>query len=182
VLGASGGVGGAACAIAAGRGARVIAAQRGAPAADAPARHATAEFLDLATGPVAEAILGATEGRGADVIFDCIGDRAIYDSAVTALAFRGRMVCIAGAPGEKVGIELIPFYRKEATLFGVDSLKRKLVDCAPLLDALRPGFESGAYPAPVIARAWPLAQGAEAYAAVAAGTRGRIVLTMDGEI
>jgi len=178
VIGASGGVGGAACAIAAGRCARVIAAQRG--AARGTAAQATCESIDLGAGPVAEQILAATGGQGADVIYDCVGDRAIFESAVTALAFRGRMVSIAGVPGEKVGIELIPFYRKEARLLGIDSLKRKAVDCAPLMEALRPGFESGAYPAPAIAHSLPLARGAEGFALVEAGTRGRVVLTMEG--
>jgi NADPH:quinone reductase len=178
VIGASGGVGGAACAIAAGRGARVIAAQRG--AARGTAAAVTGEAIDLGAGPVAEAILAATDGQGADVIYDCVGDRAIFESAVTALGFRGRMVCIAGVPGEKVGIGLIPFYRKEARLLGIDSLKRKAADCAPLMEALRPGFESGAYPAPVVAHSLPLARGAEGFALVESGTRGRVVLTMAG--
>ena len=47
-----------------------------------------------------------------------------------------------------------------------------------MMDTLRPGFESGAYPAPAIAALYDLARGAEGYAAVARGTRGRIVLTM----
>jgi NADPH2:quinone reductase len=48
------------------------------------------------------------------------------------------------------------------------------------MDALRPGFDSGAYPAPAIAELVPLSRGADGYAAVARGTRGRIVLDMQG--
>lgn len=178
VLGASGGVGGAACILAASRGARVIACQRGAPAPDAPARRATTSFIDLNAGLPAEAILAATGGRGADVVYDCVGTPPLFEAALGTLAMRGRMVVIAGVPGEKVGIELIPFYRRELHLIGVDSLKRSAADCAPLMERLRPGFESGAYPPPVIAHRFPLERGREAYAMVGAGTRGRVVLTM----
>ena len=76
------------------------------------------------------------------------------------------------APATKSGI--LPGGR----LIGVDSLKRAAADCAPMMDALRPGFESGAYPAPVIADRYGLAQAEAAYAAVARGTRGRVVLIM----
>jgi NADPH2:quinone reductase len=178
VIGATGGVGGAACGIAAGRGARVIAASRGLPDANAPARHATAELLDLTATDLAAAVNDMTGGKGVDVVYDCVGRPDLTEAAIASLGFRGRLIAIAGTPGEQVKLELIPFYRRECRLIGVDSLKRKAADCAPMMDALRPGFESGAYPAPSFAALYPLAQGAEGYAAVAHGTRGRIVLTM----
>jgi len=62
----------------------------------------------------------------------------------------------------------------------VDSLKRSAADCAPRMEALREGFETGHYPAPHIAALHPLSEGSAAYAAVARGTRGRVVLTMQG--
>lgn len=176
VIGATGGVGGAACGIAVGKGARVIAACRGEPPADAPARCATSEFIDLNGADLAKAVSDMTGGRGVDVVYDCVGRPDLTEAALASLAFRGRLVVIAGTPGEQVKFELIPFYRRECRLIGVDSLKRKAAECAAMMDELRPGFESGAYPAPSIAELYPLARGAEAYAAVARGTRGRVVL------
>lgn len=178
VIGASGGVGGAACGIAAGRGARVIAALRGVPPAESPARRATGEFIDLTEGDFAAHIAAMTGGRGVDVVYDCVGRPDLTEAALGALAFRGRLIAIAGTPGEAVKFELIPFYRRECRLIGLDSLKRTAADCAPLMEALRPGFESGAYHAPAIAEAHKLADGARAYASVARGTRGRVVITM----
>jgi NADPH:quinone reductase-like Zn-dependent oxidoreductase len=178
VIGATGGVGGAASVIAAGKGARVIAAARGEVPADSPARRATGEFIDLNAGGLAERVMGMTEGRGVDVVYDCVGRPDLTEAALGALAFRGRLIAIAGTPGEAVKFELIPFYRRECRILGVDSLKRGAAECAPMMDALRPGFESGAYPAPAIAEAHPLSDGAAAYASVARGTRGRVVLTM----
>jgi NADPH:quinone reductase len=180
VFGATGGVGGAVCAIAKRLGARVIACARGEPEADAICRQVGAELLDLSTVQDLEAELRArTEGRGVDVVYDGVGTPRLFEAGLAALGFRGRYLAIAGTPGEKVSLELIPLYRKEARLIGLDSLKRKAADCAKLMERLAEGFASGAYPAPVIAQEFPLARGAEGYAAVAAGTRGRVILTMD---
>ncbi|MBY0332650.1 MAG: zinc-binding dehydrogenase, partial [Acetobacteraceae bacterium] len=155
----------------------VIAAQRGAPAADAPARGAAAQLIDLNAGDPVAPVMAATAGRGADMVYDCVGTPALFSAGLAALGLRGRMVCIAGGAGEAVPLELIPFYRRELRLVGIDSLKRTAADCAPLMDALRPGFESGAYPAPVVAHRFGLDAAREAYALVAGGTRGRVVLT-----
>jgi NADPH:quinone reductase len=178
VIGASGGVGGAACGIARGKGAKVIAACRGQAPADAPARHATDNFIDLNDPDFAASIARATGGKTIDVVFDCVGRPDLVEAALAALGFGGRAILISGSPGESMKVEMIPFYRRECRLIGVDSLKRKASECAPMMDALRPGFESGTYPAPAIAERHALADGASGYASVARGTRGRVVLTM----
>ena len=178
VIGATGGVGGAACVIGAARGARVLAACRGAPAIASPARHAGAELIDITTTDLAAAVAELTRGEGADVIYDCVGRPDLTQAALASLGFRGRLVVIAGTPGEQVPLELIPFYRRECRLIGVDSLKRSAAECAPMMEALRQGFEDGTHPPPAIAAAYDLSRGADAYADVARGTRGRIVLTM----
>ncbi len=178
VLGATGGVGGAVCAIARHRGARVIACVRGEVAEDAVCRQVGAELLDITGIDLAATLHEMTGGQGVDIVYDGVGTPALFEPAIDALAFGGRIVVIAGAPAEKVRLELIPFYRRECRLIGVDSLKRGVAACAPILDALAEGFSSGAYPAPVIAQSWPLDRVAHAYAAVAAGTRGRVILTL----
>lgn len=181
VIGATGGVGGAACGIGAARGARVIAACRGAPPPGSPVLHAGAEVVDIGSADLAAAIAELTSGKGADMIYDCVGRPDLTEAAIVALGLRGRMVVIAGAPDELVRLELIPFYRRECRLIGVDSLKRSAAECAPMMEVLRPGFEAGTYPAPAIAAVHDLADGAAAYAEVARGSRGRIVLTMGGD-
>jgi NADPH2:quinone reductase len=178
VIGATGGVGGAACVIGAARGARVLAACRGAPAGASPVRHSGAEVIDITATDLATAVADLTKGEGADVIYDCVGRPDLTQAALASLGFRGRLVVIAGTPGEQVPLELIPFYRRECRLIGVDSLKRSAAECAPMMEALRQGFEDGTHPPPAIAAAYDLNRGAEAYADVARGTRGRIVLTM----
>ncbi len=136
--------------------------------------------MDLATvADLPAALLAASGGKGFDVVYDTVGTPALFAAGVAALGFRGRYVAIAGTPGEKVSFELIPFYRKEARILGVDSLKRGVVACAEIMERLAPGFASGALPAPAIAAAYPLEQAPAAYRAVAEGTRGRVILTMD---
>jgi NADPH:quinone reductase-like Zn-dependent oxidoreductase len=51
---------------------------------------------------------------------------------------------------------------------GVDTAKLTAAEIAAILEALRPGFDSGALKPPMV-RAWPLADAIEAYRAVAAG-------------
>jgi len=180
VIGATGGVGGAACGIGARLGARVIAACRGRLDPATPAARSGAVPLDIEAGGLEATLRDRTAGRGVDVVYDCVGRPDLTTAALAALGFGGRMIVIAGTPGEQVPIELIPFYRRECRLIGVDSLKRSTADCAPRMVTLSEGFESGDYPAPPIAARYPLSEGKAAYAAVARGTRGRVVLTMRG--
>lgn len=178
VIGATGGVGGAACGIGALRGARVIAGCRGALDPSTPAAVSGAEPLDLDAGDLEARLRDMTAGKGVDVVYDCVGRPDLTTAALAALGLGGRMIVIAGTPGEQVPIELIPFYRRECRLIGVDSLKRSAADCAPRMDELREGFESGRFPPPSIAGRYPIEDGVAAYTAVAQGTRGRVVLTM----
>jgi len=117
----------------------------------------------------------ATGGRGANVVFDTVGG-VMFRSALGCLAHRGRLVEISATGQREVSFDLADFYHNESRLLGVDTLKKDLVASAKILEALAPGFESGAYhPAP-IAETVPLAKAREGYVKVAKGTRGRIVI------
>lgn len=180
VFGATGGVGGAVAALARWHGARVVACARGPLPPTSVAAQLGIETVDLAAvADLPGALLAVSGGKGFDVVYDTVGTPALFAAGIAALGFRGRYVAIAGTPGEKVSFELIPFYRKEARILGVDSLKRGVVACAEIMERLAPGFASGALPAPTIAAAYPLEQAPAAYRAVAEGTRGRVILTMD---
>ena len=60
----------------------------------------------------------------------------------------------------------------------IDTLALDSLDCAAILDALKPGFESGAFkPFPVIeAQVRPLERVIEGYRAVLSGARERVVV------
>jgi NADPH:quinone reductase-like Zn-dependent oxidoreductase len=175
IAGATGGVGGAVAQIARRIGARVIGATRGPPPKDSPIAASAEALIDLTAEDLDKGIARLTDGKGAAVIFDCVGG-PLFEPAVKGLAHRGRLVCIAGQQGVPVSFDLIAFYRKEGRIFGADSLKRDTVACARILDQLRPGFEAGDFRPPLIGAVHPLADARAAYRAVAVGSRGKIVL------
>ncbi len=167
LIGAGGGVGGAAAQIARRLGACVIAADRHAPHPDAPI-HAIAEKLILGATDLPAEVRAATGGKGADVVFDLVGG-IMFRSAVSSLALGGRLVEIAATGQREVCFDLPDFYHNESRLFGVDTLKLDLTASAKVLDALTPGFVAGDYRAAPIAETCGLDVAKEAYRKVAAG-------------
>src|SRR5262249_34818275 len=102
VLGASGGVGCAAVQLAHAMGARVLAGiSRPERAPDVQAAGAD-RVIDLSAHDLHDSlrqqVYAATQERGADVILDPLGG-AIFEAAVRALAWRGRLVVIGFAAG-----------------------------------------------------------------------------------
>jgi NADPH:quinone reductase len=174
LIGAGGGVGGAAAQIARRLGARVIGADRGPPHPDAPIR-AIAEKLIIGAENLPAEVRAATGGKGADVVFDLVGG-IMFRRALECLALRGRLIEIAVTGQREVSFDLADFYHNESRLFGIDTLKRDLTASAEVLDALSPGFVAGDYHAAPIAEIYSLSEAREAYRKVAAGAGGRIVL------
>jgi NADPH:quinone reductase len=174
IIGAGGGVGGAAGQMAKRIGARVVGIDRGEPHAEAPIRG-IAQPLLIGVPDAGAAIRTATAGRGAEVVLDTVGG-VLFRQALAALALRGRLVEISSTGTREVSFDLIDFYHNESRLFGVDTLKRDLVASARILEALTEGFEAGDYRAAPLAGSYPLAEAGAAYRRVAEGTPGRIVL------
>jgi NADPH2:quinone reductase len=175
IIGAGGGVGGAAAQIAHRLGARVVGVDRHAPLPEAPI-ETIAERLIIGASDLPAEVRAATNGKGADVLFDAVGG-VMFRPALACLALRGRLIEISATGVREVSFDLADFYHNESRLFGVDTLKRDLTASAQTLDALAPGFEAGDYrPAP-IAETASLADARKAYGKVAAGATGRIVLT-----
>jgi NADPH2:quinone reductase len=174
LIGAGGGVGGAAAQIARRLGARVIGADRRAPHPDAPI-HRIAEKLILDAKDLPVEVRAATGGKGADVVFDLVGG-VMFRNAVDSLALRGRLVEIAATGQREVSFDLADFYHNESRLYGVDTLKRDLEASAEVLEVLTPGFVVGDYRAAPITETCGLGDAQKAYRKVAAGSVGRIVL------
>src|SRR5438067_4624 len=86
LIGAGGGVGGAAAQIARRLGARVFGADRRSPHPDAPI-HAIAEKLIVGGEDPPAEVRAVTAGKGADVVFDLVGG-VMFRSAVDSLALR----------------------------------------------------------------------------------------------
>ena len=174
LIGAAGGVGGAAAQIARRLGARVIGADRHTPHPDAPI-VGIAEKLILGAEDLPAEVRAATGGMGADVVFDLVGG-VMFRNAVDSLALRGRLVEIAATGQREVSFDLADFYHNESRLYGVDTLKRDLTASAAVLEALTPGFVAGDYRAAPITETCGLGEAQEAYRKVAAGSAGRVVL------
>jgi NADPH:quinone reductase len=174
LIGAGGGVGGAAAQVARGIGARVIGADRRVPHLDAPI-HAIAEKLIIGAEDLPAEVHAATNGEGANVVFDLVGG-VMFRSALNSLARGGRLIEIAATGQREVCFDLVDFYHNEDRLFGLDTMKIDLTASAKVLDRLAPGFLTGEYRAASIAKTFGLGSAQEAYREVAAGAAARIVL------
>jgi NADPH:quinone reductase len=175
VLGANGKVGQAVTQLATAAGARVFGVER------TPVSyrgHASSEVTMFAAseGDIAEHVRDATGGHGADIVYNTVGS-PYFEAASRAMAIRGRQIFISTID-RTVPFDIFAFYRGRHHFIGIDTLALNSGDCALVLDALRPGFESGALrPFPVLpANVYALANAAEAYQAVLAGAQDRVVL------
>jgi NADPH2:quinone reductase len=176
VVGANGGVGGAVAQIGKWRGARVIGVDRQKLVSAAPAAAAIDEFFVLEGKPLGSIVREATNGRGADVVFDTVGG-PMFEPALQSLAHSGRLLEISSAGDRRVSFDLVDFYHNESKVFGVDTRGRDAIASAGLLEALTPFFEQGTFQPPAIDRAFPLTEGIKAYEEVDRGeVRGRLVL------
>jgi NADPH:quinone reductase len=179
VFGISGGVGGAVAQIARARGARVLGVDRVVPADGTPAAEIIEEFVPF--GPdAAEKLRAHTGGKGAEVVYDAVGG-VTTPAALAALAQRGRMVVISAVGTKTVEINIPDFYHREAQMLGADSRQLGVVESAERLTLLTPYFERGDFrPLPVTHR-YGLDEGRKAYAAVADGVSGRVVIVPEGD-
>jgi NADPH2:quinone reductase len=174
VIGAGGGVGGAVTQIAKARNCRVIGIDRAAPAAGSPAASLIDEFVPFGDNTV-ERVRELT--GGVDVVYDSVGGIA-FETALHLAKRRGRVVEISSTGKRRVDFDVIDFYHNETQLLGADSAKLGVAESAPLMTALVEGFESGKLRAPLIGHRYGLADGQDAYRAVAEGTVGRVVINM----
>ena len=108
LIGAGGGVGGAAAQIARRLGARVIGADRHAPHPDAPILG-IADKLIIGAEDLPAEVRAATGGTRADVVFDLVGG-SMFRKAVDSLALRGRLIELAATDRREVSFDLADFY------------------------------------------------------------------------
>ena len=118
VTGAAGGAGQAAIELAALMGARVIAVASS-PEKLRIARDAGAhDVIEFPGNDLKEAVRALTAGRGADVVYDCIGGEAA-EPLVRALAWQGRFLVVGFASGEIPKIPINLLLLKGAAMSGV---------------------------------------------------------------
>jgi NADPH2:quinone reductase len=124
--------------------------------------------IDYAVGNVAQAVLAATGGRGADVIIDMVGAKAIDDHLAMA-AVGARWVQIGRMGGVSGTIDLDTLAKKRVQLHGVSFRLRDVNEFATVVATawkdLEADVASGAFAMPV-ERTYPLAEADQAQLAM----------------
>ncbi len=180
VAGVSSGVGVAALQAAKAMGAKVL----GTSGSAAKLARLQAEGLDLGLhtrGPdFLDAVLGATDKRGADLVINTVGG-SVFAECVRALAFQGRLAMVGYVDGVlRSELDLEALHAKRLHLFGVSNKLRTPEQRAQPV----PGFQADWMPLfasgqlrPLIDRVVPFEQLAEARRFMEAGAHvGKIVL------
>jgi NADPH:quinone reductase len=175
VMGVNGKVGQAAVQIASWHGARVIGVVRKREPYEGHA-NGKVDVVDASVTDVATRVRELTDGKGADIVFNTVGD-PYFQAVHKSLALRGRQILIA-AIDRIVSFNILEFYRGQHTYVGIDTLGLSSVATGAVLRELGPGFASGHLkPFPIQPGAiYPLEQAKAAFLAVAGSSRDRVIL------
>jgi len=138
--------------------------------------------LNYNDGPFAPKVKTATNGRGVDVVLDCIGGAYLAQN-IEALAQGGRLVLIGLMKGARAELDLAAVLRRHLHVIGSTLRTRSVEEKARIVDAFAKRFgkalESGGV-RPTIDCVLPLAQVAEAHRRMQASAHfGKIVLRVD---
>lgn len=175
IMGINGKVGQVAAQLATWQGAQVIGVVRKDESYQGHA-NGPIEIVDSTTTDVTRRVRELTEGKGADIVFNTVGD-PYFDDASHSLARGGRQILIA-ATGKAVAFNILQFYRGRHTYVGIDSLAFSSIESADILRSVLSGFAEGFLkPFPIAAASiYPLSEAKAAYTAVSGSSRNRIVL------
>ncbi|WP_019448790.1 zinc-binding dehydrogenase [Cupriavidus sp. BIS7] len=184
INGASGGVGMAAIMIASAMGAKpIMASSRSAEKLERLAAFGVDVGINASKESQVEAVMAATDNRGADIIIDFIGGSVLEDH-VQSLAVKGRLVNIARLSGEQYGrLDLRLLWLNRLKLIGVTFRTRTEQERLECIQAcardLLPFFREGKLRLP-IDRTFKMDDIADAYAYIAKSQHmGKIVLIAD---
>jgi NADPH:quinone reductase-like Zn-dependent oxidoreductase len=175
VMGVNGKVGQAATQIATWQGARAIGVVRKREPYEGHA-NSDVEIIDASVTDVATRVRELTEGRGADIVFNTVGD-PYFEAAHKSLGLRGRQILIATIE-RVVPFNILEFYRGQHTYVGIDTLGLSSIATGAVLRELASGFADGHLkPFPIKPAAiYPLGEARAAFIAVAGSSRNRVIL------
>jgi NADPH:quinone reductase-like Zn-dependent oxidoreductase len=114
--------------------------------------------IDYTTEELATRVREVTEGRGVDVVLECVGGD-IFTASLEALAKNGRLVCVGAHAGEVVPVDLVRFFRSQLTVLG--SLRATAAEMREVLAHLADGSLAA-----VVDRMLPLSRAADAHQAL----------------
>src|ERR1700682_5484529 len=175
VMGVNGKVGQSAVQIASWNGARVIGVVRKNEPYEGHA-NSRVDIIDASATDVATRVRELTDGKGADIVFNTVGD-PYFQAAHKSLALRGRQILIATIE-RIVQFNILEFYRGQYTYVGIDTLALASTATGAVLKELGPGFAGGHLkPFPIKPGAiYPLEDAKAAFLAVAGSSRDRVIL------
>ena len=131
------------------------------------------EILGIRNGyqGLIDGALRLSDGKGVNVVYDCVGG-ALFEPCLRTLGRLGRQVNITSVGDRRVSFDLVDFYHRRISLFGVDSRAYDTEACAPILECLTPGFESGALKPIAVTKRFGLNDARQAFTQVDDGTIG----------
>ena len=159
VLGAAGGAGLAAVAVAKLLGARVIAVASTPEKLAICRDHGADETIDYAQVDLKDGLRSITAGRGVDVVYDCVGG-SHAEPALRALAWGGRFLVVGFASGEipKIPLNLLLLKGAEAVgVFWGESVRRDLKQHRANMEVILGAISLGQLK-PHVSRVFPLAE------------------------
>jgi NADPH2:quinone reductase len=179
ILAGASGVGLAAVQLAKAAGATVIATASGPEERREKLKDYGADHvIDYVNEDLTEAILALTRRKGADVIVDPVGGRALAAS-VQAMAYRARIAFVGMAAREENLVDAIPFLIKNASLIGVflgGEMEHDTDRIHAMIDSLLARCAAGEL-VPVIDRSFPLSEAAAAHEYIESrAALGRVIL------
>ncbi|HTU11906.1 MAG TPA: NADPH:quinone oxidoreductase family protein [Allosphingosinicella sp.] len=189
VLGAAGGVGLAAVELGKAYGARVVAAVSSEEKAEAARAAGADSAIVYPRGPfdkdgakaLANQFKEAVGPAGTDVIYDPVGGD-YTEAALRAIAWEGRLLVIgfpAGIPKLPLNLTLLKSCDVRGVFWGAFAARDPKANADHIRTLFR--FWDEGKIAPKVSRTWPLAEGGEAIAYMAARQAvGKLVVTMDG--
>jgi NADPH:quinone reductase len=177
VTGAQGGVGSAVLQLGQTQKAKLIAVDRKPAEKEKFAGLDLLGYVDTSESDLKDAVEQITKGQGVDVSFDCVGGE-LFEPALSTLRQLGRHIAITSVGTRRVSFDLLDFYHRRLTLFGVDSLAITVTDGATLLASLAPLFESGQLKPSPIAERGTLDDARKLYSYVASGHPGKAVFSL----
>lgn len=176
VTGASGGVGSSVIKLAKTKSARVVGVDLQAPDPETAKRLGIDLALSSLSDDIPDRVRQFTQKKGVNVAFDCVGG-PLFEVSLKTLAPGGRQVNIVSVGERRVSFDLVDFFIRRLSLFGLSTLSFDTVASADILEKLRPAFEQGALTAPDIAKTYSIDEAVEAYREGAGGAaRGKIVI------
>ena len=118
VMGASGGLGSAGVQVARHLGARVIAAAGADERVQVGLDLGAEAGVNYRTGDLTAQVARITGGAGVNVVFENIGEPALFSAALATLARDGRLVTIGAHGGGLVPLDVTRLYQKALTITG----------------------------------------------------------------